>query len=77
MVKSFEEIKQLFDIGSKNRSIRGTALNKYSSRSHCVFTIHVESSEEDGKGNELFKAAKLNLVDLAGSERQSKIKMAG
>ena len=37
----------------------------------------MESGEEDDKGNELFKAGKLNLVDLAGSERQSKLKQAG
>ena len=58
---------KLFEFGSRNRAIRATSFNKNSSRSHCVFTIYVESSEVDEKGNELFKAAKLNLVDLAGS----------
>lgn len=64
-------------MGSRNRAIRETSFNKSSSRSHCIFTIYIESAEETEDGNELFKAGKLNLVDLAGSERQSKLKMAG
>lgn len=64
-------------MGSKNRAIRETSFNKYSSRSHCIFTVYVESVEETINGNELYKSGKLNLVDLAGSERQSKLKMAG
>ena len=38
-------------------------------RSHSIFTLYVESSMMDEKGNERFTAGKLNLVDLAGSER--------
>ena len=42
-------------------------MNKESSRSHSIFTIHIESEETDEVGNEKFRAGKLNLVDLAGS----------
>ena len=52
-------------------------MNKESSRSHSIFTIHIESEETDELGNEKFKAGKLNLVDLAGSERQSKTQATG
>ncbi|NWR54827.1 KIF9 protein, partial [Bucorvus abyssinicus] len=46
-------------------------LNKSSSRSHCIFTIYIESRSR------LFSdvkciSSKINLVDLAGSERLSK-----
>ena len=44
-------------------------LNAASSRSHCLFTIHIESSPL-ASPNEII-ASKLTLVDLAGSERGS------
>jgi len=53
-------------------------MNKESSRSHCIFTVYIESSEiADDSKNQKIKAGKLNLVDLAGSERQSKTGVMG
>ena len=52
-------------------------MNKDSSRSHCIFTVYIECSLADDKGNERITAGKLNLVDLAGSERQSKTQATG
>lgn len=54
-------------------------MNKDSSRSHSIFTVYIEMSEEvEGVPDETcFKAGKLNLVDLAGSERQSKTHATG
>ena len=52
-------------------------MNSASSRSHSIFTVYVECSSIDEKGNERFTAGKLNLVDLAGSERQSKTGATG
>jgi hypothetical protein len=54
-------------------------MNKDSSRSHSIFTIYIEMSEQvESMENETsFKAGKLNLVDLAGSERQSKTQASG
>lgn len=40
-------------------------MNVESSRSHAIFSITVESSEMDGKGDEHVKMGKLQLVDLA------------
>lgn len=57
--------------GWKNRSTGATLMNADSSRSHSIFTIHLERCDTDSKGDHI-KAAKLNLVDLAGSERQAK-----
>ena len=47
-------------------------MNATSSRSHALFTVHIESLE-----GEKVKASKVNLVDLAGSERQSKTEATG
>jgi hypothetical protein len=59
------------NVGMKNRSTAATKMNEHSSRSHSIFTIYIETSEESEKFDEtLFKAGKLHLVDLAGSEKQ-------
>ena len=47
-------------------------MNKNSSRSHAIFTIHYKQS---GKGKMI--DAKFNIVDLAGSQRQSKTGATG
>jgi hypothetical protein len=47
-------------------------MNKNSSRSHAIFTIHYK---ETGKGKMI--DSKFNIVDLAGSERQSKTGASG
>jgi kinesin family protein 3/17 len=78
-IKTVNNIKQMIQImetGNNNKSTGATAMNAESSRSHSVFTIYIESSQEtDGANN--FKNAKLNLVDLAGSERQDKTQATG
>ena len=40
-------------LGNKNRSTGETLMNKDSSRSHSLFTVKVEMSEADEKGNEV------------------------
>ena len=52
-------------------------MNSDSSRSHSLFTIYIETAENDAKGEQRIKAGKLNLVDLAGSERSSKTGATG
>ncbi|ORZ31702.1 P-loop containing nucleoside triphosphate hydrolase protein [Catenaria anguillulae PL171] len=76
VVKDVEEIDKLMNQGNKNRSVGFTEMNARSSRSHSIFTITIEMSEErDGK--ECIRMGKLHLVDLAGSERQSKTGATG
>lgn len=41
-------------------------MNQASSRSHCIFTIAVESKDLE---TDIIRTSKLHLVDLAGSER--------
>ncbi|XP_051531683.1 kinesin-like protein KIF17 [Myxocyprinus asiaticus] len=77
MVHSVGECEQIMDQGWKNRSVGYTLMNKDSSRSHSIFTIHLEICNTDAAGEEHLRAGKLNLVDLAGSERQSKTGATG
>ncbi|KAI9190363.1 hypothetical protein H9P43_001797 [Blastocladiella emersonii ATCC 22665] len=76
VVKDVTEMDKLMNQGNKNRSVGFTEMNARSSRSHSIFTITIEMSEErDGK--ECIRMGKLHLVDLAGSERQSKTGATG
>ena len=43
IVKTTGEMEKLMEVGFKNRAVRETAMNKESSRSHSIFTIHIES----------------------------------
>ncbi|ORZ38760.1 P-loop containing nucleoside triphosphate hydrolase protein [Catenaria anguillulae PL171] len=73
---SEEDALNLLFEGETNRSIGDHALNRTSSRSHCIFSIHVESkSRVDSSDDVIF--SKLNLVDLAGSERLAKTNSTG
>lgn len=65
-----EALSMLFE-GETNRTISEHKLNKNSTRSHCIFTIHLEMrSRVESSEKVIF--SKLNLVDLAGSERTKK-----
>eukprot|EP00658_Telonema_sp_P-2_P014458 TRINITY_DN15494_c0_g1_i10.p1 TRINITY_DN15494_c0_g1~~TRINITY_DN15494_c0_g1_i10.p1 ORF type:complete len:194 (-),score=54.23 TRINITY_DN15494_c0_g1_i10:192-773(-) len=63
---SEEDALNLLFLGDTNRTIAETPMNMASSRSHCIFTIYVESCLP---GSAVIRKSKLNLVDLAGSER--------
>jgi hypothetical protein len=76
-VKDENDCMKLLDTGSKNKEVASTDMNERSSRSHCIFSLVVESSEVGVDGEEHIKKGKLNLVDLAGSERQKKTKSTG
>lgn len=71
-----EEALNLLFEGETNRSIAEHQLNKSSTRSHCIFTLYVESRSRV-ESTEKVISSKLNLVDLAGSERISKTHTMG
>ncbi|NXK15598.1 CTK2 protein, partial [Herpetotheres cachinnans] len=68
-VTSEEEVLGLLQTAAANRSVARTALNDRSSRSHCVFQLHIRGSNP---ARDLHCASVLSLVDLAGSERLDK-----
>ncbi|XP_030585616.1 kinesin-like protein KIF17 isoform X1 [Archocentrus centrarchus] len=76
-VHSVGECERIIEQGWRNRAVGYTLMNKDSSRSHSIFTIHLEICNTDASGQDHLRAGKLNLVDLAGSERQSKTGATG
>ncbi|NXE24259.1 KIF6 protein, partial [Ardeotis kori] len=69
-----EEALNLLFLGDTNRMIAETPMNQASTRSHCIFTIHISSKEP---GSAIIRRSKLHLVDLAGSERVAKTGVGG
>ncbi|XP_075004025.1 kinesin-like protein KIF6 [Calonectris borealis] len=69
-----EEALNLLFLGDTNRMIAETPMNQASTRSHCIFTIHLSSKEP---GSATIRRSKLHLVDLAGSERVAKTGVGG
>ncbi|KAL0216221.1 hypothetical protein P9112_008405 [Eukaryota sp. TZLM1-RC] len=77
-VTSADDLMDLLRRGTLQRTTAETNMNKASSRSHSIFTIRIESSEDnEDDGTQRIRVAKLHLVDLAGSERQSKTGATG
>eukprot|EP00177_Eucheuma_denticulatum_P008603 GFKZ01015660.1.p1 GENE.GFKZ01015660.1~~GFKZ01015660.1.p1 ORF type:complete len:1167 (+),score=203.81 GFKZ01015660.1:298-3798(+) len=68
VVTNEEEIFAVLDKSALKRRTAETLMNKYSSRSHSVFSITIHIKESTPEGADLLKVGKLNLVDLAGSE---------
>jgi len=65
-----DALNQFFE-GNMNRTVTEHHLNKASSRSHCIFTMHIQSRSRV-ESQDKVTYSKLNLVDLAGSERTKK-----
>ncbi|OMJ90760.1 hypothetical protein SteCoe_6838 [Stentor coeruleus] len=65
-----DALNQVFE-GESNRTIAEHKLNKNSTRSHCIYTLHMECRSRV-ESSEKVVYSKLNLVDLAGSERTKK-----
>ena len=62
-----DALNQLFE-GELTRSYAAHELNSHSSRSHSIYTLHIESRSRV-ESTEKIVYSKLHLVDLAGSER--------
>ncbi|XP_069578414.1 kinesin-like protein KIF6 [Brachyistius frenatus] len=69
-----EEALNLLFLGDTNRMIAETPMNRASTRSHCIFTVHLCRREP---GSATLQRSKLHLVDLAGSDRVSKTGLNG
>ncbi|KDO16143.1 hypothetical protein SPRG_18321, partial [Saprolegnia parasitica CBS 223.65] len=68
-VATEEDALNLLFLGDTNRAVSETSMNLESSRSHCIFTVSLESRKA---GSEVILRSKLHMVDLAGSERAHK-----
>ncbi|KAM0895644.1 hypothetical protein ACQ4PT_023704 [Festuca glaucescens] len=72
-----EQVLDFVSFGESHRHIGETNMNVYSSRSHTIFRMVIESREkadetESGDSCDAVRVSVLNLVDLAGSERAAK-----
>ena len=65
-VKSSSEVHNLLRNAAKKRSTSKTLLNEHSSRSHCIFMLHIKGSNSNLNAK---CTGVLSLIDLAGSER--------
>eukprot|EP00026_Physarum_polycephalum_P004987 Phypoly_transcript_05013.p1 GENE.Phypoly_transcript_05013~~Phypoly_transcript_05013.p1 ORF type:complete len:440 (-),score=45.38 Phypoly_transcript_05013:311-1630(-) len=74
VVTNEEEALNLLFLGDTNRIICETPMNKASSRSHCVFTVYINTRPN---GAAFVRKSKFHLVDLAGSERIGKTGVHG
>ncbi|KAL6846556.1 hypothetical protein ACP4OV_024004 [Aristida adscensionis] len=77
IVTSPEQVMDFMSFGESHRHIGETNMNIYSSRSHTIFRMVIESREkvddsETGESCDAVRVSVLNLVDLAGSERAVK-----
>ncbi|VVA97081.1 unnamed protein product [Arabis nemorensis] len=77
IVASPQQVLEMMEFGESHRHIGETNMNLYSSRSHTIFRMIIESrqkTQDEGVGNacDAVRVSVLNLVDLAGSERAAK-----
>ncbi|CAL1385826.1 unnamed protein product [Linum trigynum] len=77
IVTSPQQVLDRMQFGEAHRHIGETNMNVYSSRSHTIFRMIIESrdrTEDEDRGNacDAVRVSVLNLVDLAGSERAAK-----
>mmetsp|Transcript_46333 Transcript_46333/g.79913 ORF Transcript_46333/g.79913 Transcript_46333/m.79913 type:complete len:1029 (-) Transcript_46333:99-3185(-) len=71
-VSSYEQIQELMNRGTRNRTVAATQMNETSSRAHTIFIITVTQTRVDReRGKATDKVSCINLIDLAGSERQA------
>eukprot|EP00792_Barthelona_sp_PAP020_P008551 TRINITY_DN3227_c3_g2_i1.p1 TRINITY_DN3227_c3_g2~~TRINITY_DN3227_c3_g2_i1.p1 ORF type:complete len:828 (-),score=228.36 TRINITY_DN3227_c3_g2_i1:759-3242(-) len=72
-VNNHLDIVRQIELASKTRMVAGTHLNPTSSRSHCLFTLHITRGLSSGSSLH----AKFNLADLGGSENIKKTGVTG
>ncbi|CAM9110909.1 unnamed protein product [Discosporangium mesarthrocarpum] len=65
-VETLQEVEELLQLGSKNRTVGNNNVNEHSSRSHLVLQVLIMATDTD---TGQVQHGKLNLIDLAGSER--------
>jgi hypothetical protein len=74
-IDNADEALTILAQGNAQRTVAATDMNTYSSRSHSVFRLTVESRGVDEQ--QPFRVSDFNLVDLAGSESLKATKTSG
>ncbi|KAL5968587.1 Kinesin-like protein KIF16B [Taenia solium] len=65
-ISHLDDVLRLIDRGTASRATAETLANPKSSRSHSVFTIHINQNVKSSSGIVALRS-KLHLIDLAGS----------
>jgi kinesin family protein C1 len=73
-VQSTQQVYKALEDAQKSRVVASTGMNATSSRSHFVFTLHVDMHNSELNEH---RTGVLNLCDLAGSERINSAKTTG
>lgn len=66
------EAMGILNTGTMNRTTAATLMNHTSSRSHAVFTVHLQQTTRTNEGVDITTSSCMTFVDLAGSERMKK-----
>ncbi|MCO5605302.1 hypothetical protein L7F22_059484 [Adiantum nelumboides] len=82
IVSSPNQVFELLEFGEAHRHVGQTNMNVYSSRSHTIFRMVIESKDKNALlagicSSDAVRVSVLNLVDLAGSERVAKTGAGG
>lgn len=68
--REYDDLMSVVHEGVSNRKVSSHDINKDSSRSHSIFTIHLDVENIDlNDGYSTKRSGKIHFVDLAGSER--------
>ncbi|XP_024541211.1 kinesin-like protein KIN-7L [Selaginella moellendorffii] len=76
IVNSPDQVFDFLKLGEAHRHFGETNMNSYSSRSHSIFRMVIES-RDNNRNTDSVRVSTLNLVDLAGSERVAKTGAGG
>ncbi|CAM6120118.1 unnamed protein product [Calypogeia fissa] len=75
--ETLDDVFAVLDEGSRNRKVGSHEVNKDSSRSHCIMTLHIDSNCYVDDEQPITRYGRMLFVDLAGSERLKKSKSSG
>eukprot|EP00105_Crassostrea_gigas_P039371 XP_019923519.1 PREDICTED: kinesin-like protein KIF12 isoform X7 [Crassostrea gigas] len=69
--ESVDDLMAVLEEGMRNRQTGSHGLNEFSSRSHSMLTLTIDTEQQDPDDENLYltKRGKLTFVDLAGSEK--------
>jgi hypothetical protein len=66
VIKSWDELRETFQVANRRKAIAPTQFNPMSTRGHCIMTLEVETPNPDIPG--MKRKGRLYVCDLAGTE---------
>lgn len=66
VIKSWDELREIFQVANRRKAIAPTQFNPMSTRGHCIMTLEVETPNPDIPG--MKRKGRLYVCDLAGTE---------